>query len=104
MSDYDKVPSRHATDAQWHSLRPLTGAIVALFLAAAAVQFVVAGSMPASTYVTSLGVLIIFSYFVLLFDGMESVLVFNIGRYTERQRMCAFTLAPCRALMDYCGT
>lgn len=66
-----------------------TGAVVALFLALTAVQFVVSQSMPASSYVTAMGELIIFSYVILIFDGMETILVYNLSKSCERRKRCA---------------
>ena len=62
---------------------------MALFLALAAIQFVVAQNLPASSYVTPLGQLIVASYFTLFLAALESLLVFNFAVYAERQRRCA---------------
>lgn len=59
---------------------------MALFLALAAIQFVVSQNLPASSYVTPLGQLIIASYFALFMCGIESLLGFNLAVYCERQR------------------
>lgn len=57
---------------------------MALFLALAAIQFVVAQNMPASSYITALGQLILASYFVLFFVGVESLFAFKLAVYCER--------------------
>ena len=59
---------------------------MALFLALAAIQFVVSQNLPASSYVTPLGQLIIASYFALFICGIESLLGFNLAVYCERQQ------------------
>lgn len=65
------------------------GAVVALFLALAAIQFVVAANMPASSYITALGHLILASYIILFLVGVESLGVFKLAIYCERKRRYA---------------
>ena len=65
---------------------------MALFLALAAIQFVVAQEMPASSYITALGQLIIASYFVLFFVGLESLGAYKLAIYCDRERRCP---GPC---------
>ena len=69
--------------------------MVALFLALAAIQFVVAQNLPASSYVTPLGQLIVASYFTLFLAALESLLVFNFAVYAERQRRCHVDMLVC---------
>lgn len=89
--------------SEWHTSRILlypnarcpkpcpsaaAGAVVALFLALTAVHFVVSQHMPASSYVTAMGELIIFSYVVLIVDGIETILVYNLSISCARRKRC----------------
>lgn len=62
--------------------------MVALFLALAAIQFMVAQNMPASSYITALGQIIIASYFM-LFVGVESLGSYKLSVYCESARRYA---------------
>ena len=52
-----------------------TGAITGLFLALAAIQFVVMGETPASSYTTALQQLVLLSYVCLILVGLENVII-----------------------------
>jgi hypothetical protein len=56
-------------------LHPNAGSIVALFLALAAIQFVVDSDVPSSSYITPLQQLTLASYLSLILVGMECVLI-----------------------------
>ena len=61
---------------------------MALFLALAAIQFVVAQNMPASSYITALGQLILASYLVLFFAGIESLVAYKLAYFCDRAKRC----------------
>ena len=57
------------------------GAVVTLFLALAAIQFVVDSDMPASSYVTSLQQLTLVSYLFLVLVGLENIVIWWLTIY-----------------------
>ena len=67
---------------------------MALFLALAAIQFVVAQNMPASSYITALGQLILASYLALFFAGIESLAAYKLAIFCERQKRCPPSPSP----------
>lgn len=64
------------------------GAIVALFLALAAIQFVVDGDLPSSSYVTPLAQLTLASYVSLLTVGLLCVLIWWLTTYHAERKRC----------------
>ena len=63
------------------------GAVTALFLALAAIQFVVQDGVPASSYVTSQQALILLSYVCLIAVGLENVAIWWLTIYhKDKQR------------------
>lgn len=61
-----------------HSPRPLAGALTGLFLALAAIQFVVADKMPSSSYTTALQQLVLASYCCIILVGIENLLIWRL--------------------------
>ncbi len=57
------------------------GAITGLFLALAAIQFVITGMTPASSYVTSMQQLVLTSYICLILVGLENVFLWWLTIY-----------------------
>jgi hypothetical protein len=57
------------------------GSIVALFLALAAIQFVVDQDVPASSYITPLQQLTLTSYLSLILVGFECVIIWYLTTY-----------------------
>jgi hypothetical protein len=60
---------------------PAPGSIVALFLALAAIQFVVDQDVPASSYITPLQQLTLTSYLSLILVGFECVVIWYLTTY-----------------------
>ncbi|KAI8474418.1 MAG: hypothetical protein J3K34DRAFT_456774 [Monoraphidium minutum] len=64
------------------------GAVVALFLALAAIQFVIDSDLPSSSYITAMQMLTLASYFSLVLIGLENILIWGLSNYHEnRERL-----------------
>ncbi|KAI8468377.1 MAG: hypothetical protein J3K34DRAFT_523004 [Monoraphidium minutum] len=61
------------------------GAVTGLFLALAAIQFVITGSTPASSYVTALQGLVLASYVTLILVGLENVFLWWLTVYHKNK-------------------
>lgn len=80
-------PNPHTHTKQTHPYAHSLGAITALFLALAAIQFVVSDGMPASSYVTAQQQLVLLSYVILILVGLENVLIWFLTIYhKDKQR------------------
>jgi len=74
------------------------GAITALFLALAAIQFVLTDQTPASSYITAMQHLVLCSYLCLLLVGAETVVLWWLSTYhTEKERWALLATAACLA-------
>jgi len=65
------------------------GAVTGLFLALAAIQFVITGMTPASSYVTAMQQLVLTSYVTLIVVGLENVLLWWLTNYHKEKERCA---------------